>query len=111
MFNSWTINLISTIILSLVLGGSYYVWKNSVEQAAVAQIKIRQLETELKAQQKVINDLTAINEEGNAIISDLKDKQLNLNKKLSNLENYLKNHKDTKGSSEVLKRTFKELAQ
>lgn len=110
MFNSWTINLIAAIVLSLVLGGGYYVWKGSVEEAAIAELKVQQLETELKAQQQLVDDLTAINKDGNAIIADLKDKEIDLNQKLSELENYLKNHVDTKESSEVLKRTFKDLA-
>ena len=111
MFNSWSINLIATIILTVMLGGGYWLWKNSVEDAAVAQLKIQQLEVELKAQEKLVEDLTAINKEGNEIIADLKDKEINLNQKLSDLEVYLKNNKDTKESSEVLKRTFKDISQ
>lgn len=110
MFNSWTINLISGIILTLLLGGGYWLWKGSIEEAAVAKLKIEQLETELKAQQQLVEDLTAINKEGNAIIADLKDKEIDLNQKLSELETYLKNHTDAHESSEVLKRTFKDLA-
>ena len=111
MFNSWSINLIATIILTVMLGGGYWLWKNSVEDAAVAQLKIQQLEVELKAQEKLVEDLTAINKEGNEIIADLKNKEINLNQKLSDLEVYLKNNKDTKESSEVLKRTLKDLSQ
>ena len=111
MFNSWSINLIATIILTVMLGGGYWLWKNSVEDAAVAQLKIQQLEVELKAQEKLVEDLTAIKKEGNEIIADLKNKEINLNQKLSDLEVYLKNNKDTKESSEVLKRTLKDLSQ
>ena len=111
MFNSWSINLISAIILSLILGGGYWMWKNSVEDASVAQIKIQQLETELKAQQQLVDDLTATNKEGNEIIADLKTKENDLNQKLRDLDSYLSTHKDDKESSEVLKRTFKELTQ
>ena len=78
---------------------------------SVAQIKIQQLETELKAQQQLVEDLTAINKEGNEIIADLKNKEIDLNQKLQDLDSYLKNNKDDKESSEVLKRTFKELSQ
>ena len=109
--NSWTINLILGLVLSVMAGVGYYVWKNSVEEAAVAELKIQQLEVELKAQEKLVEDLTAINKEGNELIADLKNKEINLNQKLSDLEVYLKNNKDTTQSSEVLKRTFKELAQ
>lgn len=111
MFNSWSINLIATIFLSLILGGGYWLWKNSVEDAAVAEMKIQQLETELKAQQQLVDDLTVINKESNEIISDLKNKEIDLNQKLRDLDSYLSTHKDDKESSEVLKRTFKELSQ
>ena len=111
MFNSWTINLIAGIILTVMFGGGYWLWKNSVEDAAVAQLKIQQLETELKAQQQLVEDLTAINKESNEIIADLKDKEVTLNERLAGLSEYLKTHKDDKESSEVLKRTFKELSQ
>ncbi len=109
--NSWTLNLVLGLVLSIIVGGGYYVWKNSVEEAAVAQIKIQQLETELKAQQQLVEDLTAINKESNEIIADLKDKEVTLNERLAGLSEYLKSHKDDKESSEVLKRTFKELSQ
>lgn len=109
--NSWTINIVLGIILSIIAGGGYLVWKNSVEESVLAQVKIQQLETELKAQQQLVEDLTAINKEGNEIIADLKNKQIDLNQKLRDLESYLSTHKDDKESSEVLKRTFKELSQ
>ena len=109
--NSWTINLVLGLILSVIVGGGYYVWKNNVEEAAVAELKIQQLEAELKSQEKLVEDLTAINKESNEIIADLKDKETTLNERLAGLSEYLKNHKDDKESSEVLKRTFKELSQ
>ena len=111
MFNSWSINLIATIILTVMLGGGYWLWKNSVEDAAIAELKVKQLEIELQAQQKLVEDLTAINKESNEIIADLKDKEVTLNERLAGLSEYLKNHKDDKESSEVLKRTFKDLSQ
>jgi predicted RNase H-like nuclease (RuvC/YqgF family) len=111
MFNSWTINLVLGLILSVMAGVGYLTWKNSIEESAVAELKIQQLETELKAQQQLVEDLTAINKESNEIISDLKNKEINLNQKLRDLDSYLSTHKDDKESSEVLKRTFKELSQ
>ena len=109
--NSWTINLVLGLILSVIVGGGYYVWKNNVEEAAVAQLKIQQLESELQSQEKLVEDLTAINKESNEIIADLKDKETTLNERLAGLSEYLRTHKDDKESSEVLKRTFKELSQ
>lgn len=108
--NSWTINLILGLILSVMAGFGYYTWKHSVEDAALSKAKIEALENEIATQQEVIKDLESINKEGNALIADLKDKEIDLNQKLSELETYLKNHTDDHESSEVLKRTFKDLA-
>ena len=83
--NSWTINLVLGLILSVIVGGGYYVWKNNVEEAAVAQLKIQQLESELQSQEKLVEDLTAINKESNEIIADLKDKETNLNERLAEI--------------------------
>jgi uncharacterized coiled-coil protein SlyX len=91
-------------------GFGYYTWKHSIEDAALAQAKIEALENEIATQEKIIKDLEAINKEGNDLIADLKDKEIDLNQKLSELETYLKNHVDPHESSEVLKRTFKDLA-
>lgn len=110
MINSWTINLVLGLIISIIAGVGYYTWKGSVEDAALAAAKIQALEQELSTQQQIIKDLEETNKEGNAIIADLKDKEIDLNQKLGELESYLKNHVDTKESSEVLKRTFKDLA-
>ena len=109
--NSWTINLALGIMLSIIVGGGYYIWKNSVEEAAVAELRIQELEKDLAAQEKLVEDLTAINKESNEIIADLKDKETTLNERLAGLSEYLRTHKDDKESSEVLKRTFKELSQ
>ena len=109
--NSWTINLALGIMLSIIVGGGYYVWKNNVQEAAVAELRIKELEKNLAEQEKLVEDLTAINKESNEIIADLKDKETTLNERLAGLSEYLKNHKDDKESSEVLKRTFKELSQ
>ena len=73
--------------------------------------RIKELEKNLAEQEKLVEDLTAINKESNEIIADLKDKETTLNERLAGLSEYLKNHKDDKESSEVLKRTFKDLSQ
>jgi len=109
--NSWTINIILGIILSIIAGGGYLVWKNSVEDSVLMQVKIQQLEQQIKDHEKTISDLEATNKEGIEIIADLKNKEIDLNQKLRDLESYLSTHKDDKESSEVLKRTFKELSQ
>ena len=109
--NNWTINLALGIVLSIIVGGGYMIWKNSVEDAALADAKIEALEKELASQAEVINDLTELSKESNRIIADLKNKESYLNESLKGLDVYLDTHKDEKESSEVLKRTIRELSQ
>ena len=110
-FNSTTINLILSALITAVLSGGYFFWKNSVEQEALNRVKVLQLEQQVKEQQEYIKDIEALNKDSIEIISDLKDKTIKMNEKVKNLESYLDNNKDDKESSEVLKRTFKELSQ
>jgi uncharacterized coiled-coil protein SlyX len=109
--NSWTINLVLGIFMAIIAGGGVYIWKSSIEEATLAQAKVEALQKELATQAKVINDLTELSRESNRIIAELKDKAADLNDKLKGLDVYLDTHKDEKGSSEVLKRTIRELSQ
>ena len=90
----------------------YMYWKNSVEQAATDRLRVLQLEDQLRTQQKLIDDLKVINNKGNELLTGMRQKENDLNDKLKDLESYLDNQpKDQKQSSEVLKRTIKELSQ
>lgn len=109
--NSWTVNLILGIIIAIFLGGGYMAWKHNVEQEIINEQKVQQLEQQIKDQEEYIKDIEALNKDSNEIISTMKNKEINLNTKLRDLESYLDNHKDDKESSEVLKRTIKELSQ
>jgi len=109
--NSWTINLALGIFMAVIAAGGIYFWKNSVEEATLAQVKVEALEKELAAQAEVINDLTELSKESNRIIADLKNKEAYMNESLKGLDVYLDTHKDEKESSEVLKRTIRELSQ
>ena len=110
--NSWTINLVLGLILSVMVGGGIYMWKQSIETQALVEYKTKQLEQVLQEQKKAMEDTTAILNESTKIVSDLKDKTIQMNDKVKSLESYLDNQpKDQKESSEVLKRTFKELSQ
>lgn len=111
MLNNITISSIAAIILSIMVGGGIYIWKKNVEDQAVIEYVKAQQEQIIKEQQKTIDELEAEAKESTEIIADLKNKQMSLNEKLKNLEVYLDNHKDDKESSEVLKRTFRELSQ
>lgn len=111
MLNNLSISTIGAIILAAMVGGGIYIWKKNVEDQAVIEYVKAQQEQIIKDQQKVINELEIENKESNELIADLKNKQMNLNEKLKKLEVYLDNHKDDKESSEVLKRTFREITQ
>ena len=109
--NSWTINLVLGIVMAIIAGGGIYIWKSSIQEATLAQARVEALEKELALQEAVINDLTELNKESNKLISEMKDKTVFLNERLKGLDVYLDTHEDKKESSEVLKRTIRELSQ
>ncbi len=109
--NSWTINLILGIVIAIIAGGGIYIWKSSIEEATLAEARIAELQKELALQETYINDLTELNKESNKLIAEMKDKNSYLNDTLKGLDVYLDTHKDDKESSEVLKRTIRELSQ
>ena len=109
--NSWTINLVLGIVMAVIAGGGIYIWKSSIEEAALAEAKIVELQKELALQETYINDLTELNKESNKLIAEMKNKNTYLNETLKGLDVYLDTHKDDKESSEVLKRTIRELSQ
>jgi uncharacterized coiled-coil protein SlyX len=109
--NSWTINLILGIVIAVIAGGGIYIWKSSIEEATLAEARIVELQKELALQETYINDLTELNKESNKLIAEMKDKNSYLNDTLKGLDVYLDTHKDDKESSEVLKRTIRELSQ
>ena len=109
--NSWTINLVLGIVIAVIAGGGIYMWKSSIEEATLAEARIVELQKELALQETYINDLTELNKESNKLIAEMKDKNSYLNDTLKGLDVYLDTHKDEKESSEVLKRTIRELSQ
>ena len=111
MLNNLSISSIAAIILSIMVGGGIYIWKKNVEDQAVIEYVKNQQAQIIIEQKKMIDDLQANNKESVEIIADLKQREIDLNQKLRDLDSYLSTHKDDKESSEVLKRTFKELTQ
>ena len=109
--NSWTINLVLGIVMAVIAGGGIYIWKSSIEEATLAEARIVELQKELALQETYINDLTELNKESNKLIAEMKNKNSYLNDTLKGLDVYLDAHKDDKESSEVLKRTIRELSQ
>jgi uncharacterized coiled-coil protein SlyX len=109
--NSWTINIVLGIVMAIIAGGGIYIWKSSIEEATLAEARVEALQKELALQETYINDLTELNKESNKLIAEMKDKNSYLNETLKGLDVYLDTHKDDKESSEVLKRTIRELSQ
>jgi|688.fasta_scaffold15638_15 hypothetical protein len=110
--NSWTINLVLGLIFSVMVGGGIYIWKSSIETKALFEYKSQQIEKMLEQQEKAMKDTAAMLRESTEIVADLKNKTIEMNDKFKSLDVYLDTQpKDQKQSSEVLKRTFKELSQ
>lgn len=110
MLNNISISSIAAIILSVMIGGGIYIWKKNVEDQAVIEYVKAQQEQIIKEQEKLINDMSALQKEQVEIVADLKDRALVLEKKFKSFEEWLSAQPTTK-SSEVLRRTFKELSQ
>ena len=109
--NSWTINLVLGIVMAVIAGGGIYIWKSSIEEATLAEARLQEMTKQLELQEEYIKDTEANLKESADIIADLKDKATKLNERFKGLDVYLDTHKDDKESSEVLKRTIKELSQ
>lgn len=105
---------IGVVILVVLLIGGYYYWRHAVKAEALLEWNKAQQEVVAKEQQKLIEDLTEINKTQKQIVSEIHQRNELLEKKFNELEDYL-NRPDTakqyhgKQSSDVLKRTFKEL--
>ena len=106
--------IIGGVTLVVLLVGGYYYWKHSVKTEALLEWNKAQQEQVAKEQQKLIQDLTAINKVQQDILSQVKAQNQALEKKFGDLEGYLNSDSTVKqykgkGSSDVLRRTFKEL--
>lgn len=106
--------IIGIVILIVLLTGGYYYWKHSIKTEALLEWNKAQQEIVAKEQQKLIQDLTEINKQQQNILDEIYKQNEALDKKFNDLDGYL--NKDStvkqykgKGSSDVLKRTFKEL--
>ena len=106
--------IIGGVILVVLLIGGYYYWKHTVKTEALLEWNKAQQEQVAQEQQKLIKDLTEINKQQQDILAEVRAQNQALEKKFSDLDEYL--NKDStvrkykgKESSEVLKRTFKEL--
>lgn len=107
---------IGVVLLIVTLIGGYYYWKHTVKAEALAEWNKAQVEQVQKEQAKLIENLTVINKNQENILKQLDTQKQALEKRFGDLDEYLskdsttKEYK-TKPSSDVLKRTFKELGR
>jgi uncharacterized protein YoxC len=110
------IYIIGAALLLLAVFGGYQYWKYTVKREALAEWNRQQIEIVQKAQQEYIQKTEELKKEQKKIVNDLAKQRRDLDRKFDSLEKYLdspktvKHYRDRK-SSEVLKRTFKELGR
>lgn len=101
------------LVVGLLIAG-YYWWVNSIKQEALQEWNRQQIETVRKENEKFIQKLSEVNKNQEKIITDLKSQNDALEKQFEELEKHLNSpviieKYRTKPTSDVLKRTFKEL--
>lgn len=108
--------IIGVAILLVLLVGGYYWWKHSVKAEALAEWNQKQIEQVQKEQRELIKDLTEVAENQKVLLDEMRRANEVLDNKFAELEGYLNSkqvatkYKST-SSSDVLKRTFKELGR
>ena len=108
--------IIGVAILLVLLVGGYYWWKHSVKAEALAEWNQKQIEQVQKEQRELIKDLTEVAENQKILLDEMKRANDALDTKFAALETHLNSkqviakYKGT-SSSEILKRTFKELGR
>jgi len=127
------IKWIAIALVALAVGYLGWSYKTSIEQAAILEQKNAQLEQIANERQKRLEENDKINHDQLNIIDEVKNKNDELNQKLEKLEDYLNSehgrqdsikecvvinkdgtrtvHKSGPESSEILKRTIRELSR
>jgi len=99
-------------LIAIAVATTYIVmWKASIKQEALLQFNNTQLEQVVQEQKKLNTNLKALSESSKVILDTMNQKNDELSTKLGGLEDYLKEEetKPSASSSEVLKRTIREL--
>lgn len=112
--NQYTVKIIGALLGAGLIIGVYFWWVHSIEKDALREWNMKQLELTQQEMEKYHQKLGEINQEQVQIIQELYEKNSKLEERFNEFENYLKSpaviDKYKKiPSSEVLKRTFKEL--
>jgi flagellar capping protein FliD len=121
MFPTFGLDKIAAQLLGIVLClgtliAGYYWWVGSIKRDAMREWNNKQIEIVKQENEKYVKQLTEVNQNQEKTIQDLKKQNDDLAKRFESLDRHLnspiiiKKYKD-KPTSDVLKRTFKELNQ
>lgn len=105
--------LIVAVIVISSLTGIYLSWKSKIETQALMEFNTKQMDQIIEDQKKFNDQLSQINQNQQQIIDDMKKKNDELDRRLGDLNGYLTSEqakRESRPSSEVLKRTFRQLS-
>lgn len=102
------------IAIGLAAIAVYFWWESRVEHRALLDFNQKQMEQLLKDQKELDKKLTDLRQVQDQILENEKQFKQNLDKKLSGITGFLNSEEAKKldrSSSEILKRTLKEISQ
>ena len=111
-FNKYAVYAVIALIVVAVATTYILMWKHSIRQQALLEFNNKQLEQVIKDQQKFMSDMKTINDNQRTIIDSMNKQNEEFSNQLKDLEGYLGSdvgNKDSEPSSEVLKKTIKQL--
>lgn len=112
-FNKYVVYVIVAVTVLAVASTAILMWKASIRREALLEFNNKQLEQTVKEQQKFLEDMKAVNANQKKIIDDMTTKNEELSKQLKSIEDFLDSDeakKNDRESSDLLKRTIKELS-
>ena len=107
----WLYVVVATVVV-VIATTSYYLWKSSIEQRAVLESNVRQLEQALKDQEEFRRRQEALEEQQREAARALADQNRALNSRVQSIHRALNSPEATAGdrpSSDVLRQTIDQL--
>lgn len=108
--NKIALYFIIATFLTGALGSAYYLWKKSIEHAALLEFNRAQMEQTVKDQQKFIEQQQQIADQTRAAVQQMQNNNIKLQNKIGGINDFLNTATD-KSSSDVLKQTFIKLRE
>lgn len=99
--------------MTTTLTGGYFMWKHNIRAQALMEFNQKQMEQVIEDQKKFNEQLSQINQNQQQILDDMKRKNEEIDRRLGDLNGYLSSdqaRRESRPSSEVLKRTFRQLS-